>query len=86
MSRVKKLLRFVRTLDWMERRSFVARLMVTNPDLTHLIIEQLGPDELLWGKNSPVTIKGIIALPDGPRGRKRSRQLILERYGVRKRR
>lgn len=87
MSRVvKKLLVFVRALDWVDRSEYIHRLHRVNPDLANDLIDQLGPDEFLWGRNMPMKIKGAIPLPDGPRGQKRPTQATLERFGFRKRR
>lgn len=84
--RVKALLAFLRKLDWMDRAAYVRRLKVVNSDLAESVIDLLGPDELLCGRNGPVQIEGTLVLPDTRRGQKRGVQMSLEHYGIRKRR
>ena len=76
----------MRTLDWVARHESLSSLLAHKPKLGEAVINRLGPNECLVGKDCPTVIcGGVIPLQDAPRLRPHKRQLTLECFGIIKR-
>lgn len=80
MATVRKVLSWVRRMDWVSRHDMVASLVVNHPELGNAVLHHLADDEHLDGRNKCVPVHGVIPLSDKPKGVKRS-QTTLEHFG-----
>ena len=85
MATVKWMTKWIRKLDWLTRHEVLTSLLINREKLGESIVERLGQDECLIGKNTPKAIECVIPLPDAPRHRNRKRQTTLEHFGIVKR-
>ena len=85
MAEVGTVVYWARTMDWISRHELVRHLLVNKPRWGQLVLDVLGPDEHIDGRNSMVQLAGVHPLFDKPR-EKKSRQLTLECFGIVKRR